>query len=465
MATDYKYPVKSKQAERVVIQQGLVDEVHFLDMLQLSEQAFPTYKVLYNQLLEFWQETNTTPDIESFKTWCHNPDALDQLRGLGHNKETQKKKHLFYINTLRHAMIGQGMLDMAGYLAANVGKKDPHPKLLQSAIARLTELVTFSSDQAMTSRRLIWEDAPHRWENFKLYNEKPELLRGILFGIKEFDAATGGLHALETEADLVTFFGKTGVYKSRLMMNLAYNQVRKYIPVMYITKEMAAQRIGLLFDARESLEPPEKAKNKTKLDYQLLQDAYLVGRFKERYKQLLVTMYKKRKYPFWLVDYPGPMTTIDIIRELEVYKTRFGEYPRVIYLDYANLIDPVGDWGGQEHQKLDRIFLELVGITRGYKIPLVTAVRESRKGSLLHERDEIGIEHVGLSQAIAYHVHVMIHLDQTKDDVKAGILRARSKKNRYGRPFDVKLKVLPEYNYIGDWESTDKRDSFAGLDS
>ncbi len=414
MTAHYKYPVKSKKAERVIIQQGLSDEVHFLDMLQLSEQAFPSYRILYNELAEFWQETNTTPDVESFKTWCQTPEALDQLRVVEQGKEVVKKKHSFYLNTLRHAMIGQGMLDTAGFIAANVGKKDPHPKLLQSAIARLSDLIMYSSDQATTSRRLIWEDAPERWETFKLYNENPDLLTGIPFGVQEFDAATGGLHALETEADLVVFFGKPGTYKSRIMLNIAYNQVREGFPVMYITKEMAAQRIGLLFDARESLEPPKKSKNKRKLDYQSLQDAYLVGRFKTRYKQLLVRMFKKRKYPFWLVDYPGPLTTIDIVRELEVYKTRFDEYPRVIFLDYANLIDPVGDWGGQENQRLDRIFLELLGITRGYKIPLVTAVRESRTGSLLKERDEIGIEHVGLSQAIGYHVHFLVHLDHTK---------------------------------------------------
>lgn len=462
--THLKYPVKFKKAERVIIQQGLTDEVHFLDMLKLSEQAFPSYRILYNELIEFWDETNTTPDAESFRTWCQTPEALDQLKAVEQGKITDKKKHSFYLNTLRHAMIGQGMLDMAAYLAANVGKKDPHPKILQSAIAKLTELITYSSDQAMTSRRLIWEDAPERWKTFKLYNENPDLLRGIPFGIREFDAATGGLHALETEADLVVFFGKTGAYKSRTMLNIAYNQVRKDYPVLYITKEMAAQRIGLLFDARESLEPPKKSKNKHKLDYQSLQSGYLNLRYKTRYKQLLVTMFKKRKYPFWLVDYPGPMTTVDIIRELEVYKTRFEEYPRVIFLDYANLIDPVGDWGGQEHQKLDRIFLELVGITRSYRIPLVTAVRESRKGSLLKERDEIGMEHIGLSQAIGYHVHIGIHLDQTGGDAKAGILWARSKKNRYGPPFNVKLKVIPKYNYVGDWDEKDDLDDFAGRD-
>lgn len=464
MTTHLKYPVKSKKAERVIIQQGLTDEVHFLDMLKLSEQAFPSYRILYNELIEFWDETNATPDAESFRTWCQTPEALDQLRAVEQGKITDKKKHSFYLNTLCHSMIGQGMLDMAGYLAANVGKKDPHPKVLQSAIAKLTELITYSSDQAMTSRRLIWEDAPERWKTFKLYNENPELLRGIPFGIREFDKATGGLHALETEADLVVFFGKTGAYKSRMMLNIAYNQVREGFPVLYITKEMAAQRIGLLFDARESLEPPKESKNKRKLGYQSLQDAYLVGRFKDRYKQLLVTMYKKRKYPFWLVDYPGPMTTVDIIRELEVYKTRFGEYPRVIYLDYANLIDPIGDWGGREHQKLDRIFLELVSITRSYRIPFVTAVRESRTGSLLKDRDEIGMEHIGLSQAIGYHVHIGIHLDHGREDRRVGILNARSKKNRYGPPFDAKLKVDPEFVYVGDFDKKDDLDDFAGRD-
>ena len=242
-----KYPVKAKKAERAVIKLSLLDEVNFLDMMGLSEQAFPSYNELYNELITFYNENHTIPDVDSFGAWCQNPDIIDQLETVVSTKAIKETKFPVYTGILKHAMIGQGMLDIAGYIADNVGKKDPHHKLLQSVISKLTDLTTFSSDQATTTRGLIWEEAKDRWDHFELCKKNPGLLRGVAFGINVFDDATGGLHTMKTEADVVVFFGKSGSQKSRMLLNLAYNQVVEYVPVMYITREMSAQRVSLLF--------------------------------------------------------------------------------------------------------------------------------------------------------------------------------------------------------------------------
>lgn len=449
-----KYPTESKRAEANVLRLGIDNAEFFPNIPGLSSQAFVKYSELGEALIEFWEEHNVVPDEESFATWCQDEEAADQFEIVMRRQVVSTDKGVVFVTILRDAMIGRGMLDIAGYIADDVGK-DPHRDLLKRSMSKMTDLTGLATDKATTTRFFYWESAPARWARFEKYADNPQLLAGIPFGIKSLDDKTRGLHSFESEADLIAIFGKSGSYKSRFMQNLCYNQATRGVRTMLINREMSSERVGLLLDARESL-LPDATGGMRRLDYGNLENANLVGRYRKRYKTLLTTLYKRRRYPLWLVDCPDIINTADIIREIELYFAQENEYPQVIYIDYANLVDPVGKFDSrQENQKLDRLFVELLGITKGYRIPIVTAIRESRTGSLKREREEVGMEHVGLSQAIAYHVHQLWHLDQTREDRSINRLWLRSKKNRYGEQFELPLCVLPEYNYIGDQEIED----------
>jgi len=456
---DIKHPVDSKRAERYVIRVGLEDDARFHTLLGLSASAFTFYRPLVSELIEFWNAHNTPPDLDSFKTWCSDVDAVYMLDEVMVGKPPQDGKHKVYESILRDGMIGRGMLELADFLADSVGT-EAHGLMLRRAIAKLTDLTALSTDKATISRSFYWETAPERWERFKKYSADPSLLAGIDFGIKDIDRATRGLHALSGEADLVAIFGKPGTYKSRLMLNMAYSQVSRGIKVMFISREMSAERIGWLLDARESLASDNAGG--VRLDYGGIEEAYFPSkRSRKRYQTMLKTLYTDRRLPLWMVDCPDVINTGDIIREIEIFYSAQGEYPKVIYLDYANLVDPVGSYE-YESQKLDRLFIELLGITKGYSIPIVTPIRESRTGSLLKDRDDIGLEHVGLSQSIGYHVHQLWHLDHSKDDIQANRLWVRCKKNRYGPLFEAQLFVAPDYAYVGD-RNFDIKDNYSDL--
>lgn len=453
------YPVESRVAERNIIRLGLDDPDRFYDILGLSREAFIFYRVLVDQLAVFWSQYHTSPDLDIFTAWCHDVDAVSLFSEVMAGTSPDSTKHTTYIGLLRDSLIGRGMLELADFLADSVGTES-HPDILHRAIARLSDLTLLSSDRALVSRGLYWQTAPDRWERFKKYAEHPELLAGIPFGLQELDKATGGLHALEGEADVVAIFGKPGTYKSRIMLNMAYNQACRGVRVMYVSREMGRERVEMLLDARESLNTGSDG-SELRLDYRSIEDAYLVRRYRERYKRLLKHLYEERQLPLWIIDCPDVINTADIIKELEIYHAQESVYPNVIYIDYANLVDPVGHYE-QEYQRLDRLFIELLGITKGYSIPLVTPVRESRTGSLVKERDEIGIEHIGLSQSIGYHIHQLWHMDHTKDDIQANRVWVRMKKNRYGQLVEVPLFVAPEFCYVGD-RDINLRDNYSGL--
>jgi hypothetical protein len=179
----------------------------------------------------------------------------------------------------------------------------------------------------------------------------------------------------------------------------------------------------------------------------------------ERYKNLLLTLVHKRQYPLWIVDAPDAITTADINFEIESFAAATGALPRVLYIDYANLVNPVGDYSNIS-EKLDILFIEFTSIAKRYGLPIVTSVRESRKGALSHDREEIDQEHIAQSGQIIHHVHHLWHIDQTKDERAQNIVQLRCKKNRFGEKFETTLFVAPEYSYIGDRELNQSDFSF-----
>lgn len=458
-----QYPTQSSLAEEAVIRIAIEDpKQHFQGLVSLGSSAFVAHHGLVTDLIRFWRSTKKEPDPVAFQVWCKDPVMVENLdRVMSSRKKINHTGFQVYVEELGQARLGRGLADLAKYLADRITSY-PHPEILSNAQSRLQELQQLSSIRAQRTRNYYWEMAPERWRRFERIEKNPDQLRGIPFGMQEIDELTGGLHVFEGEADVVAIFGPPGSQKSRLMLNMAYNQASSNIPVMVISREMAATRVNLLLDSRESLRSDIRGGTE-RLEYKLLQDAYLTGRYRERYKALLATVNKHRRYPLWVVDCPEIINTADIVYEIEYFKSSTGSYPQVIYLDYANLVNPVGDYSNKS-EHLDTLFVELLGIMKSYSIPLVTAVRESRTGSLTKERDEVDMQHVGMSQAISYHVHQLWHLDQTKEDRAQNRLMVRFKKNRYGELANVALFTAPRYAYIGDRDVEASADAFADVD-
>jgi len=442
------YQLSSTRAEVGVLRMGLEDPARFPDILGLGEGAFEKYRGLVAELSAFYTEEHAIPDADTFPVWCRDQELLQQFNAIMRKSVPKPSAFRVHAKMLREMRVGRAMLEVASEIPDVIGK-ERHTELLQTVTRALTELQISVSERATRSREYYWKEAPDRWNRFEEISSNPEVLAGIPFGIPCLDKHTnGGLHKFKTEADIVAIFGKSGAFKSRLMLNLGWNQAVAGKKVMVISREMARDRIGMLLDSRESLIPDMKG-GTARLEYGLLEQAYLSKRKQKRYKDLLLTVYKKRKYPMWIVECPDIITTADIMYEIEMFKSENLEYPDVIYLDYANLIEPVGQYS-YESEKYDRIFLELLGICKSFRIPMVTAVRESRIGSLNKERETIDQEHVGLSQAIVYHVHQLWHVDATPEDKAQNRMWIRAKKNRYGPTFEEMLFVAPEFNFIGE---------------
>lgn len=447
-----KFPTSSLVVERMVIHSAMSSPDKFNILLELGADSFHHFKGLVTAVVAFFMAEKSPPTEDSFNVWCNtnHPEysdsqgQLEQILSASHPPETNIATFTTSLKTMR---LGRELTLLANDLVSSI-ETISHEETLQLMLQRLMEIQSLSSAVVTRTRKYYYETAWDRWKRFEDVRQNPDKRRGIKFGMRKLDEPTGGLHAIGNEADVLGIYGKSGAYKSRLKLNIAYNQASAGVPVMYITREMSAERVTMLLDARESLLTDAKG-GFERLEYRNIEDALLAGKLRDRYKNLLLTVLKRRRYPLWIIDAPAIITTADIIFEIEAFRSLQGFYPRVMFVDYANLILPTTEWSSQS-EKFDNLFMELASIAKQYRMPVVTSTRESRKGTLQQNREDVDQEHLALSAQMIYHCHHLWHIDQTKEDRAQNLIKVRSKKNRYGELFDATLFVAPEYNYIGD---------------
>jgi replicative DNA helicase len=318
----------------------------------------------------------------------------------------------------------------------NEMEKGKIEEVIRSKVFEFSQLVN-PFEAGSRERGFIYESAAARWERYRMIEKNPQLLGGIPYHISDLDKYTsGGLR----KSHVVSFFAETGGFKTKVMLNLAYNfSFLDEKEVMVITLEVPKDDYESLIDSRHSL-----------LSFNEIRSGALGGN-KEHYRQQLINI-KQTNPRLYIVDIPGEATTADIIAELELYYTIRGNYPSVIILDYLNEIEPVSSWNNTS-EKFKNAGVEIRRIARTYKVGFVTSMMENREGKKIKDKTKIGLEHVSESHYFANVCHLFIHLYQDAEGVDAATnqLHWHIKKNRYG-PKHVSFTtfVNPDLNYVGD---------------
>jgi hypothetical protein len=156
------------------------------------------------------------------------------------------------------------------------------------------------------------------------------------------------------------------------------------------------------------------------------------------------------KPSLYIVDIPDRATSADLIAETNLYRAKFGHYPKIVILDYANEMDPVTPWK-QTSDKMKNLGVELRRICRSHRFGMITSMQENREGVKLKDKEKSGLENIGESHYFSNVCHVVVHLHQDEADQVENILRWSIKKNRYGKK-NVSFTTYANavYNYVGD---------------
>lgn len=277
--------------------------------------------------------------------------------------------------------------------------RDGIPDLLQKAVS-----ISFSSD--------IGHDYLDDWEKrWAKYNEK---IDKIPFSLHMLNKVTGGGHERKT---LSLFIAGTGVGKTMCLTNEAAHLLMIGKNVVYVTLEMAAEKISERIDAKLMSVPMSGIR---KMD---------LGSYKNKMMDL------KRRSTGKLIVKEFPPRTITV-KHLEAFlnevKAKRGIVPDVLILDYMTLLNSYSMKGGgfENLYVLGKLVAEeLRALAIRWNISILSASQTNRSGQANTDFD---ITDLGESHAISQTVDFMVGLISTPELELLNQMRMKLLKSRFG---------------------------------
>lgn len=357
--------------------------------------AFPTKEAL---LVDLDNLGNLDDDHfqECAKIIQEIPDQSDQLSSLDWLVEQTEKfcQDKAIYNAIRESI--KILDDKTGALG-----KGAIPQLLADALA-----VSFDSSIGHD----FLDDADAR---FEFYHRKEER---IPFDIEYLNLITrGGL----PKKTLNIILAGTGVGKSLAMCHMAAANIAAGRNVLYITMEMAEEKIAERIDANLLNVPLDEL-------YLLPKEAYdkKVNRLKDRTVGKLIV----KEYP---TACAGANNFRHLLNELKLKKNFV---PDIIYIDYLNIccssrIKQTSNVNSYTYVKA--IAEELRGLAVEFNVPIVSATQTTRGG---YDNSDVGLTDTSESFGLPATADFMIAMIST-DEMKAlNQILFKQLKNRYSDP-------------------------------
>lgn len=383
----------------------------------LKETYFTEHadKVIFQQIQSFYEKYSNRPTKEAIGIELEERTDLteDQFQSgralLSQLKASDEKTDLEWLLQTTEKFCQ----DRAIYLAitdsisilddskSNKMGKDAIPKLLQDALG-----VTFDTSVGHD----FLENAEDRYEFYHRVEER------IAFDLDYFNRITSG--GLPRKTLNVALAG-TGVGKSLFMCHMAANCLTQNYNVLYVTLEMAEERIAERIDANLLNVSMDTLKNLSKENYLKRMDK-LRGRMKGK---LIIK------------EYPTASASVNNVRSLmNELKLKKQFVPDILFVDYLNLLQSTrfkGNISAGSYFVIKAIAEELRGLAVEFDIPLVSATQVNRTG---FSSTDIGLEDTSESFGLPATADFMFALISTEELEEHGQIKIKQLKNRYNDP-------------------------------
>ena len=272
----------------------------------------------------------------------------------------------------------------------------------------LTEALAVSFDNSVGHDYL--EDSESRY-NF--YHHKEER---IPFDLDFFNKITKG--GLPPKTLNIALAG-TGVGKSLFMCHMAANCLAENRNVLYITLEMAEERIAERIDT-----------NLMNVTMDTLKEMP-----KDLFHKKMEKLNKKIKGKLIIKEYPTATASVNnfraLINELKIKK---GFIPDILFMDYLNLCTSTrykNNINAGSYFVVKAIAEELRGLAVEFNVPLFSATQTTRTGFM---STDIGLEDTAESFGLPATADFMFAIISNDDLEALGQLKIKQLKNRYNDP-------------------------------
>jgi len=281
----------------------------------------------------------------------------------------------------------------------------------------LSEALGVSFDEAIGHDYIDNSD-----ERFEFYNRKEDR---IPFDLDYFNKITKG--GLPNKTLNIALAG-TGVGKSLFMCHCAASVLNQGKNVLYITMEMAEERIAERIDANLMNLPIESLGSLSK---HVFDDK--IGKIAKAATGKLIV----KEYP------TGSAHTGHFRALLNELRLKKNFSPDMIYIDYLNICasSRMRGMGGSinSYTYIKAIAEELRGLAVEFNVPIVSATQTTRSG---FSNTDVGLEDTSESFGLPATADLMFALISTEELEELGQLMVKQLKNRYNDPTKYKRFVV-----------------------
>ena len=410
--------------EEITLSKLILNDTYTRKVLPfIKDEYFDTtsHKILFSTLTEYVNKYETTPEPNALKIEVEKrrdiseeiyrevESFIDNLDRDQYNEDwlvetTEKwcKERAIYLALMESVKIADGQ--------DKTRTKDAIPSIMSEALG-----VCF--DESVGHDYI--QDSDDRYD---FYHKKEEK---IPFDIEYLNKITKG--GLPNKTLNIALAG-TGVGKSLFMCHLAGSVLLQGRNVLYITMEMAEEKIAERIDA-----------NLLDIPIQQLTSPLLT---KEKYSSKLLQLKQKTQGKLIIKEYPTASAHVGhfkaLLNELSMKK---GFSPDIIFVDYLNICASSRYKGTivNSYTYVKAIAEELRGLAVEQNVPIVSATQTTRAG---FGSSDVDITDTSESFGLPATADLMLALISTEDLEGLNQIMVKQLKNRYNDPTMYKRFVI-----------------------
>ena len=414
-----------QKIEEIALSKLITEENYLRSVLPfLKDEYFDTvpHQILFNEINEYVTEYNTAPETTALKIEIEKrrdlsaevvkeiEDFLDnKIDDTQYNDEwlmdtTEKwcKERAIYLALMESIKIADGQ--------DKTRSKDAIPHIMSEALGTCFD-DTVGHDYLL--------DADDRYDFYHKQEDK------IPFDLEYFNKITKG--GLPSKTLNIALAG-TGVGKSLFMCHMASACLMQGRNVLYITLEMAEEKIAERIDAN-LLDVPIKQ----------LSDPLFT---KQQFRNKVDKLNSKTKGRLVIKEYPTASAHVNHFKSLlNELSMKRGFAPDIIFVDYLNICASARYKNAvvNSYTFIKSIAEELRGLAVECNVPIVSATQTTRSG---YGNSDVEITDTSESFGLPATADLMVALISTEDMEAAGQIMVKQLKNRYNDPTMNKRFVI-----------------------
>jgi len=410
--------------ELTILRNILTDENYMRKVLPFVKPDYfeGIYRILFKEAGKFVGKYNKLPTMEAFKIEL---DQSDKMAGENYTVAVDLLPQLFSNEEIDNDWLldntEKWCQDRAIYNAImeSISIIDgKHEKLTKGALPDLLSKALGVAFDTNVGHNYI-ENVEERWD---FYNKQEER---IPFDLEFFNTITKGGVPNKT---LNIALAGTGVGKSLFMCHVASSALLDGKNVLYITMEMAEERIAERIDANLLNVPIDQLETMPKT------------LFTEKVKQLAT----KTTGQLIIKEYPTGSAHAGHFRALlNELKLKRQFIPDIIFIDYLNICasSRMKGMGGaiNSYNYIKAIAEELRGLAVEFDVPIFSATQTTRSG---YSNSDVGLEDTSESFGLPATADFMFALISTEELQQLGQMMVKQLKNRYNDPTQNKRFVI-----------------------